>query len=82
MKEISVVIPVYKSEKCIPELTKQISDALKDFNWELILVNDCSPDNSWKEIKKVAAENNNITGINNNIVSKFIPFDGTGTSQN
>lgn len=64
MKEISVVIPVYKSEKCIPELTKQISDALKNFNWELILVNDCSPDNSWTEIKKVAAENNNITGIN------------------
>ena len=25
---------------------------------------------------------NNISGINNNIVSKFIPFDGTGTSQN
>lgn len=64
MKEISVVIPVYKSEKCILELTKQISDALKDFDWELILVNDCSPDNSWTEIKKVAAENNNITGIN------------------
>lgn len=64
MKEISVVIPVYKSEECIPELTKQISDALKDFSWELILVNDCSPDNSWAEIKKVAAENNNITGIN------------------
>lgn len=64
MKEISVVIPVYKSEKCIPELTKQISDALKDFDWELILVNDCSPDNSWTEIKKIAAENNNITGIN------------------
>lgn len=64
MKEISVVIPVYKSEECIPELKKQISDALKDFNWELILVNDCSPDNSWTEIKKVAAENNNITGIN------------------
>lgn len=64
MKEISVVVPVYKSEKCIPELTKQISDALKDFNWELILVNDCSPDNSWAEIKKVAAENNNIAGIN------------------
>lgn len=64
MKEISVVIPVYKSEKCIPELTKQISGALKDFDWELILVNDCSPDNSWTEIKKVAAENNNITGIN------------------
>lgn len=64
MKEISVVIPVYKSEKCIPELTKQISDALKDFNWELILVNDCSPDNSWAEIKKLVAENNNIAGIN------------------
>lgn len=64
MKEISVVIPVYKSEECIPELTKQIANSLKEFDWELILVNDCSPDNSWAAIKKVAKENKNILGIN------------------
>lgn len=64
MKEISVVIPVYKSEECIPELTRQIADALKDFDWELILVNDCSPDNSWSAIKNVSEKNKNIIGIN------------------
>lgn len=64
MKEISVVIPVYKSEECIPELTRQIEDSLKEFNWELILVNDCSPDNSWTAIKEVSKENKNIIGIN------------------
>lgn len=64
MKEISVVIPVYKSEECIPELTRQIADSLREFNWELILVNDCSPDNSWTAIKEVSKENKNIIGIN------------------
>lgn len=64
MKEISVVIPVYKNEECIPELTRQISDSLKEFDWELILVNDCSPDNSWSAIKEAAQKNRNITGIN------------------
>lgn len=64
MKEISVVIPVYKNEECISELTRQISDSLKEFDWELILVNDCSPDNSWSAIKEAVQKNRNITGIN------------------
>lgn len=64
MKDISVVIPVYNSEECVAELSRQVTDSLKDFNWELILVNDCSPDKSWEEIKKVATRNKNIIGIN------------------
>lgn len=64
MKEISVVVPVYNSEDCVKELARQISESLKDYDWELILVNDCSPDKSWEEIKKVAAGNKNIMGIN------------------
>ena len=64
MKEISIVIPVYNSHECISELSYQISDALKGIDYEQIMVNDCSKDSSWEEIKKAAQKNKNILGIN------------------
>ena len=55
-KEISVVIPVYNSHECVAELSRQIKDALSKakFSYEQIMVNDCSRDSSWDEIKKEA----------------------------
>ncbi len=64
MKEISVVIPVYNSHECVQEISRQIQDALKDFEYEQIMVNDCSKDSSWSEIQKVCAQNKNVIGIN------------------
>lgn len=64
MKEISIVIPVYNSHECVAELTKQISLALKGIDYEQIMVNDCSKDSSWEEIKKEASKNPRLLGIN------------------
>ena len=64
MKEISIVIPVYNSQECISELCHQIADVLKGIDYEQIMVNDCSRDSSWDEIKKEAQKNKNILGIN------------------
>ena len=64
MKEISIVIPVYNSHECVAELSKQISDALHGIDYEQIMVNDCSKDTSWEEIKKEAKKNPNLLGIN------------------
>ncbi len=64
MPEISIVIPVYNSHECVSEISKQLADALKDFEYEQIMVNDCSRDSSWDEIKKVCSENKNVIGIN------------------
>ena len=64
MPEISVVIPVYNSHECVAEISRQIADALKDFEYEQIMVNDCSRDSSWEEIKKVCGQNKNVVGIN------------------
>lgn len=64
MKEISVVVPVYNSHECVAELSRQVADALKDFDWELILVNDSSPDTSWQEIVKASQNEPRLLGIN------------------
>ena len=64
MKEISIVIPVYNSHECVAELSRQIADALENIDYEQIMVNDCSKDSSWMEIKKVSLENPNVIGIN------------------
>jgi dolichol-phosphate mannosyltransferase len=52
--EISVVIPVYKAEPLVDELLKQLTIELKGITprYEIILVEDRSPDNSWLEIQK------------------------------
>jgi undecaprenyl-phosphate 4-deoxy-4-formamido-L-arabinose transferase len=61
--EISVVIPVYYSEKILPELCRQLEDALLNFEYEVILVYDGSQDNSWDVISNICNENQKICGI-------------------
>src|SRR5205085_8165006 len=53
---ISVVVPVYRSEQTIPELVRRLAlvfDALA-VAYEIILVNDGSPDGSWDAIEQAA----------------------------
>lgn len=45
---LSVVIPVYKGEKSVAKLVEKLQDELRKFDFEIILVNDGSPDNSEK----------------------------------
>jgi len=63
---ISVVIPVYRSEDCLDELVKRLNDVLSDLDktYEIILVNDCSPDGSWKKITELCKVYKCLKGIN------------------
>lgn len=61
--EVSIVIPVYNSEKCLDELNAQVSDALKNITYEMILVNDKSKDRSWSKIVSLTQVNPRIKGI-------------------
>jgi undecaprenyl-phosphate 4-deoxy-4-formamido-L-arabinose transferase len=56
---ISVVVPVYRSEPILPELVQRLGNALVRLtsSYELILVNDSSPDRSWDVICKLADRN-------------------------
>lgn len=51
---ISVISPVYGAEKIIDELVRQITENIKPLttNFEIILIDDCGPDNSWKKIEE------------------------------
>lgn len=63
---ISVVIPVYRSEKILPELVGRLCQVLGNIasQYEIILVNDCSPDGSWETILQLAALHPEIKPIN------------------
>ncbi len=63
---ISIVIPEYSGAAMIPELVKRCSDSVSKIteNWEIILVNDASPDNAWEEIVQIANNDKRVKGIN------------------
>jgi len=56
-KSLSVVIPVYNSQDSLPLLIQDLSSVLKDTcsDYEIILVNDGSKDQSWKVIEDLSA---------------------------
>ena len=64
---ISFVIPCYCSSVTLPEVEREIRVVMEQraTKWELILVNDCSPDNgeTMRIIRQMSAENDNIIGI-------------------
>jgi dolichol-phosphate mannosyltransferase len=61
----SIVSPVYRAEKIIPTLVKRIEDSISQItsNYEIILVEDCGPDNSWAAIESIAKTNLRVKGI-------------------
>lgn len=63
---VSILIPVYKNEGGLDELVKRIGTSMANSayagNFELILVDDCSPDNSWEVIQRLAKEHAFVQG--------------------
>lgn len=62
---ISVVIPVYNSSPILPQLVERLSGVLLGLhvNFEVVLVNDGSRDESWRIIKELGAQCKWIRGI-------------------
>ena len=66
MEKVSIVSPVYRGEKMVSELVRRNVESVTSItdDYEIILVNDASPDNSWDEIVKQCALNPMVKGIN------------------
>ncbi len=56
-KFYSVVVPVYNEEENVPLLIKAIDDVLKNYQYELVLVDDFSTDKTVKVVKNLAHPN-------------------------
>ena len=64
--KISFVIPCYRSENTLEKVVDEIKDkmtSLHRYEYEIILINDCSPDKTFAVIKRLCAENKNIIGL-------------------
>ena len=61
----SFVIPCYRSEKTIESVVNEIDEAMRVIgkDYEIILVNDSSPDNTFSVLRRLATENEHITAI-------------------
>ena len=63
--KVSIISPVYKAEKIIRELVRRIKEEIEPLceSYEIILIDDYSPDSSWKVIKDIAVLDSTVKGI-------------------
>lgn len=67
MKKITFVIPCYRSERTLPHVVEEIREkmeSMKQYAYEVVLVNDCSPDGTAKTIRELCERYDHIRGVN------------------
>lgn len=64
--KISVVIPCYRCADCLHELYQRLVACLEQITgrFEMIFVNDASPERDWEVIKELAGRDGRVKGIN------------------
>ena len=65
--KVSFVIPCYRSAKTIGAVVEEIRetmDKIRGYSYDIILVNDCSPDNTFDVIRDLCGRYQNIVGLN------------------
>ncbi len=66
MKKVSFVIPCYRSQETLVSVVSEIGSTMKEmdqYEYEIILVNDCSPDNTLAVIRRLCEADARIKGI-------------------
>ena len=66
MSMVSFVIPCYRSEltlRGVIDEIKQTMQGLPEYSYEIVLVNDSSPDGTWNVIRELTSANDNMIGI-------------------
>ncbi len=63
--DVSVVISVYRSEQTLDELHRRLSKVLDSLStaWEIVLVDDASPDGSWSRLEALSALDPRVVSI-------------------
>jgi len=63
---LSIVVPCYRSGDWLADLAKRVRTVMASNGWsyELILVNDSSPDATWDVIQQIAENDESVRGVN------------------
>ena len=63
--DLSILIPCFREEKNIPFLVDRIFKVMEkeELSWELVLLDDGSPDGTWEQISSFAAKDSRIQGV-------------------
>jgi len=66
MDKVSFVIPCFRSERTLEGVVEEIRQTmceLREYSYEIVLVNDCSPDNTLQVIRTLCEKYENIKGL-------------------
>lgn len=65
MSRLSVVLPAYNEEQMLAKTCRTLKKILDlaEINYELVIVDDGSTDQTWKIIEKTAEKDRNVTGV-------------------
>ena len=66
MKTVSFVIPCYRSEKTVGGVVREITDTMRtlpQYDYEIVLVNDCSPDGTFAVLRQLAEADPRVTAV-------------------
>ena len=63
MFEVSVIIPTFNASQNILRVINEIENALKNCDYEIIVVDDNSPDGTAETVKKYITSNNRVSCI-------------------
>ena len=67
MKTITIIVPAYNEEEALPyffDRIKNVVDDIKNYNFEILFINDGSKDKTLEIIKKYKEEENRISYVN------------------
>jgi polyisoprenyl-phosphate glycosyltransferase len=67
MTALSIVVPCFNEEACLPELHRRLSESARaavGLDYEIVLVNDGSRDGSWPIMRALAESDANLVALN------------------
>jgi len=67
MTALSIVVPCYNEQDCLPELHRRLSaaaHAVVGEDYELVLVNDGSGDRTWPIMRDLAGSDRHVVAVN------------------
>ncbi len=91
MKKISVTIPCWSEEKSVRQMYERLTSVFREqlpaYDYEIIYVDDYSPDNTREEIRKLCAEDSHVKavfnarnfGFSRNVFASLLYGDGDAT---